>query len=391
MALRGYCEEDRGAVARLAAGSLGGSVEGWEEHYDPEKNPRLDPEQVYVVEEGGGVRATATVLPLEAFVDGEPVPTGGIADVATHPAYRRRGYAGELMRAALGGMRERGIHLSMLHPFAHAFYRRYGWELATEAVSYRLEPTDLPTSLHQKRVRAYQDEDLSHMTALLEGEASRHPLCVRRGEAYWRTLLEREGTEAAVYEADGRVEGYALYGQGEGRNVPRALTVRELVAATPAAREALISFMAAFDPMMFEVRYSTPRGEPLHPFLPNSYVEARVSPEFMLRLVNVEEALKLLKRVSEAPLVLEVEDDEIPENAGPYTIGGSAAGVVRGAQVGERVTLDVRQLAQLYAGYLPARQLVRSGLVKPSSARALELLEEFFPPGDPWLFPPDHF
>ncbi len=40
--------------------------------------------------------------------------------------------------------------------------------------------------------------------------------------------------------------------------------------------------------MMFEVRYSTPRGEPLHPFLPSSYVEVRVSPEFMLRLVNVE-------------------------------------------------------------------------------------------------------
>ena len=149
--------------------------------------------------------------------------------------------------------------------------------------------------------------------------------------------------------------------------------------------------MSAFDPMMFEVRYSTPRGEPLHPFLPSSYVEARVSPEFMLRLVNVEESLGLLQRRSEAPLILEVEDDEIPENLGPYTVGGSNGDVIRGARAGERVTLDVRQLAQLYAGYLPSRQLVRSGLVKPGSTRAVELLEEFFPPGDPWLFPLDHF
>ena len=72
MALRGYREEDRRAVARLAASSLGGSMEGWEEHYDPEKNPRLDPEQVYVVEEDGVVRTTAVVLPLEVFVDGAP-------------------------------------------------------------------------------------------------------------------------------------------------------------------------------------------------------------------------------------------------------------------------------------------------------------------------------
>lgn len=50
MVLRGYREEDRRAAARLAAGALDGSVEGWENHYDPEKIPRLDPEQVHVLE-----------------------------------------------------------------------------------------------------------------------------------------------------------------------------------------------------------------------------------------------------------------------------------------------------------------------------------------------------
>jgi predicted acetyltransferase len=159
LVLRGYREEDRRAVARLAAGALDGSVEGWEEHYDQDKNPRLDPKQVYVVEEDGEIRAMAAVLPLEVFVDGEPVPMGSIADVATHAAYRRRGYAGDLMRTALAGMRERRVHLSMLHPFAHSFYRRYGWELATEAISYRLKPADLPTSATQNRVRAYRGGD----------------------------------------------------------------------------------------------------------------------------------------------------------------------------------------------------------------------------------------
>ena len=389
MGLRRYREEDRRGVARVAAGSLGGSVERWVEQYVPEKNPRFDPGQVYVVEEDGEIRATAAVLPLEVFVDGEPAAMGGIADVATHAAYRRRGYAGELMRAALGGMRERGIHLSMLHPFAHAFYRRYGWELATEATSHRLKPTDLPASPEQKHVRAYRDEDLPRMVALLEGEASGHPVCVRRGEGWWRQLLAREDTEVAVYETDGQVDGYVLYGQGQGRSVPRALTVSELVAATPAAREALISFMAVFDPLMFEILYSTPRGEPLHPYLPSSYIEARVSPEFMLRLVDVGGALGLLKREAEESLVLEITDDVITENAGEYTVDGS--NVVRGAGAGERVALDVRRLAQLYAGYLPASQLARYGLIQPGSPRALSLLDELFPPGDPWLFPPDHF
>ena len=312
MRLRGYREEDRKAVAGLASGSLGGSVERWEEYYTPERNPRLDPGQVYVVEEDGSIRATAAVLPLEVFVDGRPAAMGGVAAVAAHPAYRR-GYAGQLVRTALGGLRERGVHLSMLHPFAHAFYRRFGWELATEVVGYRLKPTDLPTSPAQERLRAYRDEDLPRIMALLEEEASGYPLCVRRGESYWRDILEWEGTEASVYEAEDGVEGYVLYQQGEGGEKPRSLEVSEIVAATPAAREALISFMVAFDPLMFEVRYSTSRGESLHPYLPSSYVEARVSPEFMLRLVDVEGALKLLRRDTGAPLVLEVEDDEIQD------------------------------------------------------------------------------
>jgi predicted acetyltransferase len=391
--LRGYREEDRGAVARVAAMALGGSVEYWEEeYYAPEKNPPLDPEQVYVVEDDGEIRATAAVLPLEIFLEGRSVPMGGIAAVATHPAYRRRGYAGELMRATLRRMWESGVHLSMLHPFAHAYYRHYGWELATEAISYNLKPSDLPTSPEQRHVRAYRDEDLPRMMTLLEGEASRHPLFVRRGEGRWQQIFARREQEAAVYDTQGRVEGYLLYNQEEGDGSPRILTLSELVAETPEAREALISFAAAFDPLMFDVKYSVPRGEPLHPYLPNSFVDARINPEFMLRLVSVGGSLGLLGHRSEtlrAPLVLEVGDDTISENAGEYTVGDS--GVVWGAEAEDRVALDVRQLAQLYAGYLSARQLARRGLVRPNSVKALELLETLFPPSDPYVSPPDDF
>jgi predicted acetyltransferase len=290
-------------------------------------------------------------------------------------------------------MRERNVHLSMLHPFAHSYYRHYGWELATEAISYDLKPTDLPTSPEQKRVRAYRDRDLPRMMMLLEGEAFRHPLFVRRGEARWGQIFARGEQEAAVYEVEGRIEGYLLYTQqAEGYNPPRTLVLSELVAATPEARRALISFVAAFDPTEFAVKYSVARGEPLHPHLPNSYVNARIDPQFMLRLVSVEGALSLLDlRAAELdmPLIIEAEDDLISENTGEYVVGGN--GVVREAEVEERVALDVRQLAQLYAGYLSARQLARQGKLRPNSTKALELLEGYFPPSDPYLSPPDDF
>jgi predicted acetyltransferase len=390
--IRGYREEDRQALARLGVVAFGGNVADWEKYYTREENPSLDPEQIYVVEEDGEARASAAVLRLEVFVDGRAVPMGGVAAVKTHPAYRRRGYAGELMRAALWGMRERGTRLSMLEPFAHAFYRVYGWELIMESIRYVLKPTDLPTSSEQRCVRVYVEGDSRQMMELLEVEAARHPCCVRRGEKRWRRYLGRDDREAAVYEGQGGVEGYLLYkmsGWEEGRTPRRTLEISEFVAATPEARAGLLSFAAAQDPLVFGIEHSTPRGDPLHPYLRSSYVEARVSPEFMLRLVDVEGALELLSRKVDEPLVLEVADDGIPENAGEYTVGDG--GVVRGAQAQGRIALDVRQLAQLYAGYLSARQLARHGWIKPDSSRALELLEAYFPAGDPWVFPPDHF
>ena len=392
MELRRYREGDIGALARLGVGAFGASVSDWEEYFDPGRNPRLDPEQVHVIEEDGEARASATVLPLESFVDGEPRPMGGIAAVMAHPAYRRRGHAGELMRAVLRDMRERDIHLSLLAPFAHSFYRMFGYELATEGIEYRFKPTDLSTSPEQSHLRAYREEDLPQMMALLEAEAKEHALCVRRSEGHWTSTLAEKDKEVAVYERDGGVEGYILYkmsGWREDRDPRRILSIKEAVGATQRAWEAILSFMAGLDPQVFEIHLYTSRGEPIHPYLRSSHVNAKIAPDQMLRLVDVEGALGYLNRKIDSPLVLDVSDDVIPENAGEYTVGDGE--VIRGAEAGERVSLDVRRLAQLYAGYLPVGGLARHGLVEASSQRALELLETLFPVGDPSLFGPDHF
>ena len=391
MKLRRYLEGDMDALTRVGVAAFGGRISDWEQNFDPAQNARLDLEQVHVIEEDGEVRASTTVLPLESYVGGEPRPMGGIAAVMVHPAYRRRGYAGELMRAVLRDMCERGVSLSLLAPFAHAFYRIFGYELATEAIEYRLKPADLPTSPEQSHLRAYREEDLSSLMDLYEAEAKGHILSVRRSEGHWKTCLSKKDADVAVYERDGDVEGYILYkiSGWQDSDPRRTLSVEEIIAATPRAREALLSFMAGLDPLVYGIELCTPRGEPLHPHLRSSHVNAKIEPDQMLRLVDVEGALGYLERTPGAPLVLNVADDVIPENTGEYTIAEGK--VVRGREAAERVWLDVRQLAQLYAGYLSVRGLARHGLIEASSPEALDLLETLFPLRDPWLFRPDHF
>jgi predicted acetyltransferase len=392
MKLRRYGEGDVDALARLGVAAFGSSVSDWEQYFDPTKNARLDLGQVHVIEEDWEVRASATVLPLESFVGGEPRPMGGISAVMVHPAYRRRGYAGKLMRAVLRDMRERDVALSLLAPFAHSFYRVFGYELSTEGIEYGLKPSDLPTSPEQSHLRDFREEDLPILMSLYEAEARRHTLSVRRSEGHWRSDEVRKNKDIAVYERDGAVEGYVLYkisGWQQDRDPHRTLRVDELVAATPRAREALLSFLAGLDPMVYGIKHFTPRGEPLHPYLKSSYVKASIEPDQMLRLVGVEKALGYLELASEVSLVLDIRDDVIPENHGQYTVGDGK--VIRGAEAEESVSLDVRRLAQLYAGYLPVGDLARHGLLDASSPEAIRSLDSIFPVGDPWLYGPDHF
>jgi predicted acetyltransferase len=290
-------------------------------------------------------------------------------------------------------MRERDVALSLLSPFAHAFYRVFGYELASEAIEYRLKPSDLSTSPEQGHLRDYREGDLPSLMEVYEAEVRRHTLSVRRSERHWEEILAEKDRYVAVYQRGGEVEGYIIYkiSGWQEQDPRRTLRVDEFVAATPRAREAILSFMAGFDPLLYVhgIKLTTSRGEPLHPYLRSSYVKASIDPDQMLRLVDVETALGYLELAPEEPLVLDVRDDVIPENHGQYTVGYGK--VVRGTEAEQSVSLDVRQLAQLYAGYLPVEDLARHELLDASSPEALCLLDSLFPVGDPWLSRPDHF
>jgi predicted acetyltransferase len=386
---RKYEDRDIEALSRAASLAFGGSVEDWKEYYDPGKSPSMNLEGVFVIEDDGEARASATVLPLEAFVDGEAFPMDGVAAVFAHPAYRRRGYAGELMRTLLSDMRGRGVHLSMLWPFNHSFYRAHGYELAGESIRYKLNPRELETSDEQRNVRAFRDGDLPGLISVFEEGAAWHQLCVKRKRKVWEKIPERKEWNLAVHEREGSVEGYILFRMVDGDEEKRSVKILNLVAATNEARAGILSFLTAYDPMDYVITYDAPRGAPLHPYLASSHVEMKIETEFMLRLVDVEGALGHLRREAKSPLVLEVSDYGIPENNGEYTVGSGKA--YRGNGAKHRVRLDVRRLAQLYAGYLPARKLAEHGMIRPDSEKALELLEEYFPVGDPWVYPTDHF
>ncbi|MDQ3547953.1 MAG: GNAT family N-acetyltransferase, partial [Chloroflexota bacterium] len=66
-------------------------------------DPKWD---ICVRDDTGVLVAHAGVLERDALLDGAPLRIGGIAEVLTHPAHRRRGYGAAALREAARVMRD---------------------------------------------------------------------------------------------------------------------------------------------------------------------------------------------------------------------------------------------------------------------------------------------
>jgi predicted acetyltransferase len=77
--------------------------------------------------ENGTPVACVGATPLIQQVRGAMYKVGGILDVATHPAARRKGYSRSALARTLAAIRNDGRPLSCLYPFRELFYERLGY------------------------------------------------------------------------------------------------------------------------------------------------------------------------------------------------------------------------------------------------------------------------
>jgi predicted acetyltransferase len=108
----------------------------------------------------------------------------------------------------------------------------------------------------------------------------------------------------------------------------------------------------------------------------------RLYDTLFVRLVDVGAALSARSYAGEEPLVLEVADPFLPDNAGRWRI---ADGVAERTDDEADLALDVNEVGSLYLGGFGASELVRAGLVRElregAAARADAL---FATPRKPW-------
>ncbi|MHA7967603.1 GNAT family N-acetyltransferase [Paenibacillus sp. CAU 1782] len=362
-----------------------------------------EPADRWAVYDGERIAAKATVLELEFYVGGQVFKAGGVAGVATWPEYRRQGLVARLLEHSLQEMKAKGQVLSMLHPFAVGFYRKFGWELYTDKKKYTLTAAQLPPrTLFSGKIERRSSRDSLH--GLYHAVASRYNGSLVRTPLWWKYHVPggNESQVAVYVDEKGSDQGYLLYTVKD-----MELVVHELMALDHHAEKAIWSFIGQHDSMIKQARISMPIDDTLPDMLPDPRILQEIHPYFMARIVDVDAFLQQYPfrgGTEHDTFKLHITDKHAPWNEGMYELAISPEGKAllkkqnlaaaatpvsfEGAEGDSAISLDIGSLTMLLLGYRKGTQLSASGRIQ-GSREMINRLQSRIPERTTWL--PDFF
>ena len=86
------------------------------------------------------------IYPCEVNIHDRILHMGGVTGVGTYPEFSGMGLMNDLIRHALLKMRKAGQFISYLYPYSIPYYRRKGWEIISDHITFTLKDTEIPGS-----------------------------------------------------------------------------------------------------------------------------------------------------------------------------------------------------------------------------------------------------
>jgi predicted acetyltransferase len=364
----------------------------------PERTPvwmeRIGAANLRIVRRGSELVGGLGLIPMGHWLGGRSVPCVGISAVAVAPEHRSRGVATEMMRTALEEARRDGVALSSLFPATYPVYRAAGYESAGNRFVYRIPLAQLGPGAREPEMREATSDDHAVLHSLYDARARTGAGLVDRTRYFWTRIHEPFGEDARSYVVvgDSGPEGYVVmwYRPGASPLAPNDLNVRDVVARTPGAARRILRFLVDHRSIARTASLVAGPGDPLLLQAREERIEITDVQRCMLRIVDVRLALE--KRgwspALRGEVHFDVRDPLLRDNARRIVleVSGGRAEVREGGS--GAVAIDVRGLAALYTGYLPAEELRVAGLCEGPDADLARATAIFVGPA-PWLA--DHF
>jgi predicted acetyltransferase len=240
----------------------------------------------------GHLASQVVVYPMRVNIHGKIYEMGGITGVATYPEYTGHGLIHKLMKNALAHMREEKQYISFLYPYSIPFYRKQGWEVVSDKMTFSIKDTQLP---HRKPVdgmmRRVDAEDNEDIHKVYEYFALQHHGALLRDklewQEYWRWESDDDVMAAVYYDAKNKPLGFVVYYIEND-----VFRIKEMVYLNMEAKNGIWNYISAHFSMIDEVRGDNYSGEAISFQFEDSEISETIEPYIMARIVDVEKFMK---------------------------------------------------------------------------------------------------
>ena len=340
--------------------------------------------EVYGIMEGENFAAKLHLIPFHIYIGKEKFKMGGVAGVATYPEYRRSGYVKELLQHSLQTMKKDGYTVSMLHPFAVSFYRKYGWELCANLLVCHMIKSDL---VMKKQVngtvkRFNKENHPEEVEKLYETFAERFSGMLVRNEKWWLQAVYDDLTLAIYYDKNQTAAGYMLY-----KIENYKMTVDEFVPLHNEARNGLWNFICQHDSMIKDLEMTVSENEPLLYTLQEPRVKTEIKPYFMGRIVDVEQFLKqygLNWNNVQQEVILHITDSFAQWNNITVRLANHEITIIE-EPMDKGIKLDINALSTILFGYRRPLELNELELIS-GSEEEIRVFENVVPVRKPFIY-----
>ncbi|WP_144473311.1 GNAT family N-acetyltransferase [Bacillus tropicus] len=355
-----------------------------EERMQQQLTKMKESHEVYGIMEGEDLAAKLHLIPFHIYIGEEKFKMGGVAGVATYPEYRRSGYVKELLQHSLQTMKKDGYTVSMLHPFAVTFYRKYGWELCANLLVCHLTKSDL---VMKKQVngtvkRFNKENHPEEVEKLYETFAKRFSGMLVRDEKWWLQAVYDDLTLAIYYDENKTAAGYMLYKVENSK-----MTVEEFVPLHNEARNGLWNFICQHDSMIKELEMTVSENEPLLYTLQEPRVKTEIKPYFMGRIVDVEQFLKQYElnwNNVQQEVILHITDSFAPWNNVSVRLVNYEITIIE-EPMDKGIKLDINALSTILLGYKRPLELNELELIS-GSEEEIRVFENVVPVHKPFIY-----
>ncbi|QBJ68622.1 GNAT family N-acetyltransferase [Bacillus anthracis] len=339
--------------------------------------------EVYGIMEGENLAAKLHLIPFHIYIGKEKFKMGGVAGVATYPEYRRSGYVKELLQHSLQTMKKDGYTVSMLHPFAVSFYRKYGWELCANLLVCHMTKSDLVMTQVNGTVKRFNKENHpEEVEKLYETFAERFSGMLVRNEKWWLQAVYDDLTLAIYYDENKTAAGYMLYKIEKSK-----MTVEEFVPLHNEARNGLWNFICQHDSMIKELEMTVSENEQLLYTLQEPRVKTEIKPYFMGRIVDVEQFLKQYElnwNNVQQEVILHITDSFAQWNNITVRLANHEITIIE-EPMDKGIKLDINALSTILFGYRRPLELNELELIS-GSEEEIRAFENVVPVRKPFIY-----